>query len=583
MEQAPTSNPGLQANLVCRVILATAGILISWVPFRLLVRNGEFAAVVFILDVALMNLITILNCLIWHDDDWVKWWDGTGLCDVEVYVSAPLQTVYAASIFAVMCHLAQQVKISGVGRGRRDRTRRNLIQATIIFPIPFVQLVFTYFDLAQRYTIGTLIGCTAVYDVSWPKNLVYDAPPAVFALLSVPYAILLWRRYRAIAKQARGILGSGSEASIRANRTRRRLYNMSLLILVVYVPIMMYYLIFNIRDTLSSYRVYDYGRMRWSATPYPWDTILFIPSWVIPLTIMNQPWIPILTSAFIVLFFGTTTEARQMYRQYAEHVRLGTCIRKLRWKRVQPQSPADDSETTRDSGRTLLPNRVRGPVKYHIRERDTIIPTIERPKKVRVTEAQCAVSTPTRTTLKTPPVIPPRYSSLRFSFTFRTPTLQSIRKSIRIPSLRSRAASTSIETTGDVTELDHDDSLPMLPLYNSTRRHEVEADLRPSSGSFLARDIREATSPVPFSVGNRLENSRAESEFQVRVPIAQRRFTAGGRGEHDGKISRMCGRETAGFPREQTLTTIHTLSDTRTNESLYSAGRKASSRIGVAK
>lgn len=191
MEQAPTSNPGLQANLVCRVILATAGILISWVPFRLLVRNGEFAAVVFILDVALMNLITILNCLIWHDDDWVKWWDGTGLCDVEVYVSAPLQTVYAASIFAVMCHLAQQVKISGVGRGRRDRTRRNLIQATIIFPIPFVQLVFTYFDLAQRYTIGTLIGCTAVYDVSWPKNLVYDAPPAVFALLSVPYASTL--------------------------------------------------------------------------------------------------------------------------------------------------------------------------------------------------------------------------------------------------------------------------------------------------------------------------------------------------------------------------------------------------------
>ncbi|KAI1187214.1 GPCR fungal pheromone mating factor [Nemania serpens] len=364
MEQAPATNPGLQANLACRVILAMAGTLISWVPLRLLFRNGEFAAVVFIVDVALMNLITILNSLIWNNDDWNNWWDGKGLCDVEVYVSAPLQTVYAASIFTVMYHLSQQVKVSGVGHDRRDRTRRNLIQSAIIFPIPLVQLLFTYFDLAQRYIVGTLIGCTAVYDISWPKNLVYDAPPAVFAVLSIPYAVLIWRRYRAIAKQAQGILGSGSEASIRANRTRRRLYNMSLLILAVYVPVMMYYLIFNIKDTLSSYRTYNYDRMRWSGKPYPWNTILFIPSWVIPSGIMNQPWIPILTSAFIVLFFGTTTEARQMYRQYAEHIRLGTCSLRHRWKRVPAHSPTDDSGTTRESGKTLLPSRVRSPAKY---------------------------------------------------------------------------------------------------------------------------------------------------------------------------------------------------------------------------
>lgn len=188
MEQAPATNPGLLANFVLRVILAFAGILISWVPLRLLVRNGEFAAVVFIVDVAVMNFITILNSVIWHDDNWSVWWDGAGLCDVEVYLSAPLQTIYAASIFTVMYHLAQQVKLSRVGRGRREMTRRHLLQAAIIFPVPLVQLAFTYFDLAQRYIVGTLIGCSAVYDVSWPKNLVYDAPPAVFAVLSVPYA-----------------------------------------------------------------------------------------------------------------------------------------------------------------------------------------------------------------------------------------------------------------------------------------------------------------------------------------------------------------------------------------------------------
>jgi pheromone a factor receptor len=190
MAQAPATDPGLLlANLISRVILAFLGILLCWVPVRILVRNGEFSAVVLIIDVAIMNLITILNSIIWHNDDWDTWWDGAGLCDAEVYLSGPLQTIYAASIFTILYHLTQQLKLTRTWRLDHDeKTRRNMIQAAIIFPIPCVQLVFTYFDLAQRYIVGTLIGCSAVYDNSWPKNLVYDAPPAVFAVLSVPYA-----------------------------------------------------------------------------------------------------------------------------------------------------------------------------------------------------------------------------------------------------------------------------------------------------------------------------------------------------------------------------------------------------------
>lgn len=188
MTQAPVTSPGLLANLIARVILAFLGMLLCWVPLRLLVRNGEFAAVVLIVDVTIMNVFTILNSLIWRDDNWDTWWDGTGLCDVEVYLAGPLQTIYAASIFTVMYHLAQQIKVTGAGRDRSLQTRRIHIQAAIIFPVPVIQLAFTYFDLAQRYIVGTLIGCSAVYDTSWPKTLVYDTPPAVFAVLSVPYA-----------------------------------------------------------------------------------------------------------------------------------------------------------------------------------------------------------------------------------------------------------------------------------------------------------------------------------------------------------------------------------------------------------
>ncbi|KAI1754235.1 pheromone A receptor-domain-containing protein [Xylaria castorea] len=581
MEQAPATNPGLLANLVARIVLAFASILVSWVPLRLLVRNGEFAAVVFIVDVAMLNLITIVNSVIWHDDDWSTWWDGAGLCDIEVYLTAPLQTIYATSIFTIMYHLAQQVKVTGAARGRSERTRRNWVQAAIIFPVPFVQLIFTWFDLAQRYIIGTLIGCSAVYDASWPKIVVYDAPPAVFALLSVPYAVLLWKRYHAITKQAQGVLKSDGEASIRANRTRRRLYQMSLSILVVYVPVMMYFLVCNIKDTLSSYRSYDYNRMHWSATPYPWRTILFVPSWIIPSDIMNQPWISIATAVVILAFFGMTMEARQIYRQYAGSIPLQNYFQKLMRKKGQNPRPGNGSGKTQETRRTLLPSHVRNSIKSHLfsRGRDSIIPTIERPDEARTTEAQSHAPSPARTAKNTPPVIPPRYSSLRSSLVFRTPTLQSMRKSIRIPSLRSRATSgvgtsgASSKTTGERTELHRDDPVPMLPLYNVSR------GARRALGSFLVNDAPEGVSRAKCSG----ENQRLESGLQVRVPITHLPSTCDGRrGDHAGMVG-VREAERASFPREQTLTSLYTTSDTRTSRSQSSAGRDACGEVGVAK
>ncbi|KAI0527948.1 pheromone A receptor-domain-containing protein [Xylaria bambusicola] len=566
MTQASETNHGLLANLIARVILAFVGMLLCWVPVRLLVRNGEFAAVVLIIDVTIMNTFTILNALIWHDDNWTTWWDGTGLCDVEVYLSGPLQTIYAASIFTVMYHLAQQVKVTGARRDRSLRTRRNLIQAAIIFPIPAIQLAFTYFDLAQRYIIGTLIGCSAVYDTSWPKTLVYDVPPAVFAVLSVPYAILLWKRYHVITKQTKGILKSNSQASIRASRTRLRLYNMSLSILVIYLPVMIYFLVCNVQDTLSSDHSYDFNRMRWSATPYPWDTILFVPSWIIPSFVMNQPWIPIATAAAIVAFFGMTIEARKVYRQYAEYAGLGLCVRRFRPRSGQGHNSVDESGGSRESRKTLLPNCVQDCTGDQ-RGQSSIIPTIEHPDNARIPKLPASSNLLGQlpiTTLKTPPIIPPRFSSLRPSFTFRTPTLQSIRRTIRFASALSAyrshgTSSASNATTGNLTESDHTNSIPMLPLPS----------VRAVRASFLV------TSPsMDFWAESAARIPRPVSRFEMRTPTSAHQRSASGRYSDEWQInSSGRGAQRDSFPREVTLTSIYTTtSGTHTNMSHSSSG-----------
>ena len=192
----PASAPSLLANLVARVSLSILGTLLCWVPLRVLVRKGELAAVVLIATVCILNVITVVNSLLWPSDDYVHWLSGRGLCDVEVYLLLPLDTTYAAAVFALVRRLAGQVRVTisplaNANLGARDmkrlKRRALLAQAAVIFTIPIVQAAFTWFDLAQRFIVGTLVGCSAVYDNSWPKILVFDSPPTVFTLASVVY------------------------------------------------------------------------------------------------------------------------------------------------------------------------------------------------------------------------------------------------------------------------------------------------------------------------------------------------------------------------------------------------------------
>ncbi|KAI0887137.1 pheromone A receptor-domain-containing protein [Annulohypoxylon maeteangense] len=316
-------NPGLTANLSFRVILAIVGTVLCWVPFRLLWRNGDFAAVVLIIDVALMNLVTVLNSLIWNSDNWDNWWIGTGLCDVEVYTWMPLQTIYAGAILAIIRQLAQQVKLTRPSQLSRNKRRmRAFIQATIIFPPALIQLLFTWFDIVQRYNIGTLIGCMVSFDNSWPRLIVYDGPPTVFVLASVPaLEVLTWKRFRTISKSTLHGLKSNEAAVARATWIRNRLYGMSLAILVVYLPVSLYLTIENFLE-MGDLTPYNYMRIHWGDNPYPWDAILFIPSWSISTVEMNQPWIAISTTIVIVGFFGTTKDGLGMYRRYAKALNL---------------------------------------------------------------------------------------------------------------------------------------------------------------------------------------------------------------------------------------------------------------------
>lgn len=117
--------------------------------------------------------------------------------------------------------------------------------------------------------------------------------------------------------------------------------------MVPYVPLQMVFLALSVRN--SDFHPYDYHMIHDVAIPYPWSAIMLVPSWMLPFEVMNQPWIAILTTIPIVLFFGMTKDAIEMYRKYALAVGLGRVFPRLRepWDPDRPRQQKSTSESKR--------------------------------------------------------------------------------------------------------------------------------------------------------------------------------------------------------------------------------------------
>jgi pheromone a factor receptor len=150
-----------------------------------------------------------------------------------------------------------------------------------------------------------------------------------------------------VSKATKIVLRANTEANARAQRTKRRLYQMALSIIVPYVPLQMVFFIINMRETLLMLEPYDYYSLHVDTNPYPWSAIIMIPSWMLDFASMNQPWVPILTVIPIVLFFGMTNEAIDMYRKCLLWVGFSRCFPSF--KETYDSNRTRDTSTSRKS------------------------------------------------------------------------------------------------------------------------------------------------------------------------------------------------------------------------------------------
>jgi pheromone a factor receptor len=179
----PYTSPALQVNLFFRVFLGIISLFVTWVPARLLWRNGEFGGTVLCVMLLVLNLQTVVNALIWRNDNAETWWAGYGLCDIQAYSNFALHTAFNISLFEIMRGLASKVALDRtVKLTRSERRRQRIVSALVIFTFPVIEVILLYFASFGRYNISTLVGCDAVYYPNWIFLVFYILPTPVFAV-----------------------------------------------------------------------------------------------------------------------------------------------------------------------------------------------------------------------------------------------------------------------------------------------------------------------------------------------------------------------------------------------------------------
>ncbi|KFY12473.1 hypothetical protein V492_03848, partial [Pseudogymnoascus sp. VKM F-4246] len=277
----------------------------------------------------------LVNVLIWPDNNFSDWWDGVVLCDIEVKIFWPMTVGIAASTMAITRSLAAVLDVENaeLNPSRGVKRRRMLVDLAICYAVPLLIVGLHHIVHNRRYSIVAIGGCLDDYSLSWPTILIIYIWPLIFTLINVYYVVLVITRLRRHRTSISSIL---SAQSLNASRFLR-LFIMSLFLLLLYLPLNLYFFYVNLSQPLHPYS--------WDKEhdPETWNDILYSPA--IGIFTFDR-YIPPAMAVFVFVFFGMGTEARRIYTAIAVGCGLGWCFPCL----LRERRPSTDGSAAGGSG-----------------------------------------------------------------------------------------------------------------------------------------------------------------------------------------------------------------------------------------
>ncbi|CAG8899662.1 unnamed protein product [Penicillium egyptiacum] len=299
-------------------ILSSFSIALAIPPLILHGKNRNFPATSLIFWSILLNLFNIINSLIWPTDDVASWWDGAGLCDIEVkfmaagYVGIPGSLACIFRCLAIVLDTDRATLVPSKGQ----RWRNQFMEILFCVAVPVISMITQIVWQKSRYLIFAISGCVNNFDESWVSLVFAWIWPPIICLIAAYYCCLVLIRVHKYRNDFANILRASS-SNLSKSRFLR-LFFLALSMLICILPLQGYVVYADIVLSLP-WHAYSWSRIHNGN----WNIVAKVP---IDGTVFFDRWTPVASGFMIFIFFGFGRDATRMYRTLFWYLGLGYCF-----------------------------------------------------------------------------------------------------------------------------------------------------------------------------------------------------------------------------------------------------------------
>ena len=318
-------------------LLSIIAICIVITPMVLHAKNKNFPAWCILFWFILLNLFNIINAFIWPTDDIDSWWDGAGLCDIEVKVMIASYVAVPGGLVCVFRSLARvlDTRCATLVPTKEQRWWNRGMEMLFCVFVPAASMVTHIVYQKSRYMIYAVSGCINNFDDSAMSLALAFIWPPVICLIACYYCgmphpqllpfypvtnpsflgLVLYRLHMYRSQFGEILHASNS----RMNKSRfLRLFFLNFTMLLIILPIQCFVVYYN---TWLSFPWHTYT---WSAVHSPeWGVIVKVPTHG---QAFFDRWVPIAASCLVFVFFGCGKDANELYRAFLRFLGLGRCF-----------------------------------------------------------------------------------------------------------------------------------------------------------------------------------------------------------------------------------------------------------------
>lgn len=179
----------LYPQAVAIPLLSIIAICITIMPMVLHAKNKNFPAWCILFWFILLNLFNIINAFIWPTDDIDSWWDGVGLCDIEVKVMIASYVAVPGGLVCVFRSLARvlDTRCASLVPTKKQRWWDRGMEMLFCVFVPAASMVTHIVYQKSRYMIYAVSGCINNFDDSAMSLALAFIWPPVICLIACYY------------------------------------------------------------------------------------------------------------------------------------------------------------------------------------------------------------------------------------------------------------------------------------------------------------------------------------------------------------------------------------------------------------